>query len=170
MNKKILILTSNHKEWISMVKTFGLNDDAEDIVQEMYMKVDRLNYYDKFIENDRIQKGYVWFMLRSLAFDFIKNEPYKESLESIRKLSYDQYNEEKENYFNNIIDKFEKVKSKWHTYDQLLLDTYFKTNISIRKLSKGSNISLTSMCADIKKIKSTLKQELLNDYNNYING
>lgn len=170
MNNRILLLTSNHKEWISMVKTFGLKDDAEDIVQEMYMKVDRLNYYDKFIENNKIQKGYVWFILRSLSFDFIKNEPFKESLEVLKKVAYEEFNEEKESDFISILNKVESIKNNWHTYDQLLLDTYFKTNISMRKLASGSKISVSSMCNDIQKIKNNLKSELENDYKKYIYG
>ena len=51
-------LTRKHKDWIAIVKSFGVDDYAEDLVQEMYVRVikylrngkdlsygDDINYY-----------------------------------------------------------------------------------------------------------------------------
>ena len=37
-------LTKRHKDWINIVKSFGLKDYAEDLVQEMYIRV--IKYID----------------------------------------------------------------------------------------------------------------------------
>ena len=38
-------LTNRHNDWINIVKSFGLKDYAEDLVQEMYIRV--IKYIDQ---------------------------------------------------------------------------------------------------------------------------
>jgi len=156
MNCKVIILAKYHKEWINIVRSFGAKDEAEDIVQEMYLKCDRLNYYDKFINNDKLNKPYIFFMLRSLYFDYFKQEPYKVDINEIKNLS--TLESEAENCWNNLNEKIKETTSQWHHYDNLLLDAYFKKKTSIRKLAKATNISTSSLFLDIRQLKTKLNE------------
>jgi hypothetical protein len=59
MSKTVLeILSTNHKEWCTVVRSFGEVDNYEDIVQDMYIRV---SGYE--IETCKLTKPYVWMIL-----------------------------------------------------------------------------------------------------------
>ena len=35
------IIAKDHKRWITIAKSFGLEEDAEDLVQDMYIKINQ---------------------------------------------------------------------------------------------------------------------------------
>ena len=63
-------LTNRHSDWINIVKSFGLKDYAEDLVQEMYIRA--LKYIDN--GKDISYKGdinyfYIYQLLRHMTIN-----------------------------------------------------------------------------------------------------
>ena len=55
----------HHKEWIKIAVNFGARDYAEDIVQEAYIRVHKYSNPEKFIKNGKVNKGYMFFIIRN---------------------------------------------------------------------------------------------------------
>ena len=69
MIKQIEIIAKKHKDWVNIARSFGAKTEAEDIVQEMYLRL------DKYIKPDqKITSSFVWITLRNIYFDFLKKE------------------------------------------------------------------------------------------------
>lgn len=70
MIKQIEIIAQKHKDWVNITRSFGCKTEAEDVVQEMYLRL------DKYIKPDqKITSSFVWITLRNIYFDFLKKEP-----------------------------------------------------------------------------------------------
>ena len=71
------IIYEKHKDWINIVRSFGCNKDtAEDIVQESYIKLNRIiNSGANIMYNDtEINYYYVFRTLRSMFLDLKRKE------------------------------------------------------------------------------------------------
>ena len=81
---KLTLLTKHHKDWVKVVNSFGEYFFADDIVQETYLKILRLNHIDKIV-TDTINKSMMWLVLRSVYIDHIrakKNDPHARNREA----------------------------------------------------------------------------------------
>ena len=64
-----------HEDYLRMVKSFGEELLAEDIVQEMYIKLSKYADADKVLrKNGQINKSYIFLTLRCLYYDLQKKE------------------------------------------------------------------------------------------------
>ena len=61
-----------HSEWVATAKSLGAKDYAEDLIQEAYIKIDKYNYQDKIVKDNKIQRGYMFFIIRSLFINYVK--------------------------------------------------------------------------------------------------
>ena len=66
--------------------------------------------------------------------------------------------------------KLAKEISSWHSYDAKLCNTYYLGDMSLRQISKGTNISLTSIFNSVKNYKAILKNKFIEDIEDYLNG
>jgi predicted DNA-binding protein YlxM (UPF0122 family) len=57
----------------------------------------------------------------------------------------------------------------WRDYDKLLFKLYRDSDFSMRDISAGTKISLSSIFHSIKGYKAILKEKLQQDYEDYIN-
>jgi RNA polymerase sigma factor (sigma-70 family) len=146
----LLILSKYHKEWVSIVRSFGGGEVSEDIVQEMYLK-----YNDNFVVNEQPNRAYIWITLRNIFLNEIKQ---KESI------NFEQSEPINENLFETILDKANKEMDTWHWYDKKLFQLYIYQDLSMRDIAKETNISLRSIFSTIKYCRERLQKELKEDY------
>jgi predicted DNA-binding protein YlxM (UPF0122 family) len=66
--------------------------------------------------------------------------------------------------------KLAREINSWHSYDAKLCNTYYSGNMSLRQISKGTNISLTSIFNSIKNYRAILKDKFIEDIEDYLNG
>lgn len=163
-----------HKEWVDTCKALGGGDYSEDIVQEMYIKLHKYATYDKIIKDGILQKGYVFFTLKSIIYT-LKNKQknvYKEELKN--NIAYDDSDIEEHKAFDkfcNSLDDYllsKEKESEW--YRSRLFYIYKETGLSMRKLGELSDISWVSIFYNLKKVKSEIKEEFQEDWDDYING
>ena len=182
------LLYKKHKLWIKYLLEIGCPQDlCEDIVQEMYLKIDR---YIKKNNNsirykDDINIYFVRLTLRSLFMDFCRKQknvnmveinediisdlvevPYKETdmadLDGRQKVINDWYNEEL------YLDLLEQEDINTVNYSKTELEKYylrrifkevFYDQVQLSKLSKDTNITYWSLRNTINIIKKQIKKK-----------
>ena len=182
------LLYKKHKLWIKYLLEIGCPQDlCEDIVQEMYLKIDR---YIKKNNNsirykDDINIYFVRLTLRSLFMDFCRKQknvnmveinediisdlvevPYKETdmadLEGRQKVINDWYNDEL------YLDLLEQEDINTVNYSKTELEKYylrrifkevFYDQVQLSKLSKDTNITYWSLRNTINIIKKQIKKK-----------
>ena len=163
------LLAAYHNEWILIVRSFGETNYPEDVVQEMYLKVDRLDLYNRFIENGEVHKPYVWFMLRTLYLDSIKTKLKTVSLGT----GFDVENESDmtfEQAYGDFLNLLDKEINQWYWYDKKLFELYKDTEFSLRDIEDETKISLTSIFSTIKRCKQKVKDALQEDWEDLKNN
>lgn len=186
--KKIAVY---HDKWISIVKGIGGDMYAEDIVQEMYIKifklVDKRGTYDFLFKNGKLQDGYIFFTLRSILYAYLiqKNKHRKSPIEwLIKNLDKDKQNNPvtfgeltDENYIYDEQDSSSKMEAEerflkkidleslnWSEYDRDIFNIYKDTGMSFREMSKYTKISYTHLFYRVKDCKEKLKDSLQEDW------
>jgi len=181
----IELLSKYHKLWISMGISMGIPSHiVEDFVQEMYL---RLNKYIKepkkimYNETD-VNKFYVYITIKNLYNDYLKErsrhhmvrlddidvtfEIVEPTPEAQRKAEV-----EKQRAEERLIDLIQDEVGSWDRwYDKKLFKVYYETDISMRRLSKDTSISVTSIFNSCKNYKQILNTKFAEDFQDYING
>ena len=151
-------LTDRHKDWIRIVKSFGVGAYAEDLVQEMYIRV--LKYIRKGKDlsyKDDINYLYIYQMLRHMSInlllkkrkinviniDAVKNKTKNAEEINIEKIYYKR---------NNKLDNM-------YWYDAKVY-RIIESGVSIKELSEQSKISYYSLYRTYNKVKNILKNEI----------
>lgn len=163
-----------HQElWIKMLVNLGCKVDvAQDLVQDMYLKLHRLvKDESRIMYKDDINRYFVWVTLRNLYYSYLKdkrNSIFYEILEN-DEIVEKQYDVEEDNAFEKIMSEVEKITSDWHISDQRLFDLYFIQGLSLRAISKGTGIGLSWIHNSILKQKAILRENLSEDLIDYFN-
>jgi RNA polymerase sigma factor (sigma-70 family) len=165
-------IAQRHEFWIQTVKTFGVKDYAEDIVQEMYLKA------WKYIEAGTLREDtvntYVYTILRSLSVDLqreVKRKPMI-SIDEDSSVNLIQEPEDptKEDAFTKITDRLQEEIDSWHWFDKMLFkDIYIDQDKSMREIHKNTNISLATIFNTIKRCKQKCYENVQEDIEDYKN-
>lgn len=158
-----------HKDWVGIVRSFGAGDMSEDIVQDTYLRILRLNYADKFVAGE-VNHGYMWLTLRSVYFDYLRaNKNMEVSIEKFYSIPSEEKNPFKDSASLSLSEKIENEIDSWHWYDAIMFRVYKDSGLSMREISKKSGISLSSIFLTIKTCKKNLKRKVGEDYQDYLN-
>jgi|TARA_B110000459_G_C16479651_1_gene433640 RNA polymerase sigma factor (sigma-70 family) len=166
-------LAVHHLLWIKMLVNLGCKvEDAKDLVQDMYIRLDRLvKDPQKMMYGDEVNRYYVWTTLRNMYFSKLKKDrasifyELRDSDES----EIDDYDTLEDDAFRSITDKIDNITSKWSIYDKKLFELYFIKGLSLRAIAKGSKIGLTSIHTSILNYKQILRENLSEDLIDYFN-
>lgn len=179
------LLSKYHKLWISMGLSMGVPQHlVEDIVQEMYLRLNKYVKNPKKIMYNKtdVNKFYVYITIKNLYNDYLKErnrhqivrlDDIEVTYEIIEPTTEGQLKAEREKQEaeEKLIDMIQDEVSSWDRwYDQKLFKIYYETDISMRKLSKDTNISVTSIFNSCKNYKQILNTKFAEDFQDYING
>lgn len=155
------LLYKKHKDWCDIVESFGVNPDtAEDIVMEMYIKLDKqVKAGTNVMYNEtEINYYYVYRALRNLFLDLKK----KESLYDVvswsdlsEKLKAD-YRSEMIVDYDKLYEKFNKELESLYWYDRKVFEL-IDSGESFQNLSDKTTISYYSLYNTYRKVKKHLK-------------
>ena len=157
--KTLELVYKDHKKWINTVKKMGSHqEEAEDIVGEMYVKVGELvnKGLVPFYGNE-INYFYIYRALRNIFLN-LKNKQKKESkvsLDNALELEDGEYID-----FESENEKVEEALDKMHWYDKKVYNM-LQDECSIRELSEKTNISYHSLYNTFRKVKEELKREII---------
>tara|TARA_R100000329_G_C7598109_1_gene212134 strand:+ start:778 stop:1326 length:549 start_codon:yes stop_codon:yes gene_type:complete len=163
-----------HNDWVKIVNSFGEYNYAEDIVQLSYLALMRYASENKVIKNGKVSRGYMYFTLRSLFYQYY-NKKKKVKKYSIDNGEYDiqipyMDNVEENEAYHKICNLVDNVTDTWHWYDKKLWKLYSQTDMSIRKLASETKISWVSIFNSLKHLKKDLKQKLSEDWEDFKNN
>lgn len=162
-------VAKHHKEWVSLVKQWGEHFYAEDLVQEMYLKLDQATTEEKIVKNGVVNKSYVWFALRSVFIDYQRGKKWeKVSLDNIQ-LPYEAVNLDSESAFGKIFIEIDREIESWHWYDAKLFRLYMNSGMSMREIEEQTKISLSSIFTTLKGCKARIAERIGEDYEDFIN-
>ena len=163
------IVAEHHDRWVKIINSFGEYDYAEDIVQEMYIALQKYSKPESIIKNGKVSNGYVFFTLRSLYYQFYnaKNKVQKVNIDDYKIENFSDIEQEKA--YHKVCTLIDEHIENWHWYDQKLFKLYRDTDMSIRKIAKETGISWVSIFNTLKKCKLDLKENFSEDYDDYLN-
>ena len=188
VNGNLSIIAKDHKKWVKIVRSLGESNYAEDIVQDCYLKIDRLNYYERIIDEGKVSISYMYMLLRSGTNDYHnrnKKETINFNIDDCKLVVTDSFNNDKENAYLAICENVDKEIDAWGWYDREIFKIYrmhwkdketlnrlleeFNGKVSIRKIAKNTNISITTLFHGLKESKKIIKEKFLEDWEDYKN-
>jgi len=155
---------NHHQEWIKIAKVYGLAHNAEDAVQDMYIKLHKYASEEKVFTHGHLNKGYVFFTLKSIVLTYHKNKV--EFLPLDTRLS-DNTDLEEHVAWQQLCRAVEEEQKTWTWYDNLLFQEYKITDQSIRKLAAKYDISWVDVWKTLKKCKLKINENLKDEYEAY---
>lgn len=167
------ILYKHHGEWVAIIKAFGEHFYAEDIVMETYIRIQNGNNEKKAIANGQVNRAFVWIALRNNYLNFArqKRKVQKVGLTNTKELTAPQTTNRLKHQAHEIIMlKIENEMAGWHWYDRDVFKLLASKEISMRKFSRDSKISLSSVANTMNKCKTKLRQAVGEDFEDFING
>lgn len=167
-------LATKNKDWVRIAQSFTGNlEDAQDLVQEMYIRVYEAGKTKAEISygND-VNRYFVWTVLFNMhKTDYRKGNSYK-AIKTYPLLEQDDtfadnYTGEKQESFEVIMDKITDLVSSWNINHRQIFELYYMQGQSLRKISKGTGIGLSWIHAEVKEIREKLIAELGEDVQDF---
>lgn len=164
------ILADQHKEWVKIVRSFGEYELAEDVVQDVYLRIIKYNYQEKILKDGKPNIALMWMMLRNRAFEINKTGSVQFlSLDEVRGVADTEADIERLEALERIHTKIQAEMDSWEWYDTMLFKVYKDGGASMRNISGNSGISLTSIFNTLKNCKERLRDNVGEDYDDYTN-
>jgi len=162
-----------HNDFVRIVRSYGETEFAEDIVQEMYLRLDKYGDKNKiFMADGKINKAYIFFTLRNIFRNLCiqRSKHKKVDLNELKHIPVEFEYISKDEGRNKFEGKIKKEIETWHWYDQMLFKYYRENNWSMREASKNTGIGTASVFRTIKYCKDRLRKNCAEDYEDFING
>ena len=153
-------IANKHKDWINIVRSFGCNNEtAEDIVQEMYIKVQlKLEEgLDIRYGDDDFNYSYVFRILRNLFID-LKRKESKVHIVDIDNVEEEFVVDENTDY-DKALEKIQNQMDQLFWYDKKVYQI-IDDGSSIADLSRKTHIPYYSLYNTFKKVRQKLKKLL----------
>ena len=155
-------IAEKHDDWHRIVLSFGCKESiAEDIVQEMYIRIH--TYITKGVDisyDDDVNHMYIYRTLRSLYIELHRKE------KNIIKTNIDnlaEYIDENENLTKgdvcNAMQQMDSLLDKTFWYDRTVFEI-ISSGTSIAELSRKTNITYYSLYFTHKRVKQLIKDNI----------
>ena len=174
-------IAKNHALWLKMVLNMGCNPNvAEDIVQEMYIRVDRLIKQGKNVmyDEDSANRFYIYLTLKSMYIDYKRAkgkytffEIMDNDVDSIseNQAYYSGMDVEEQEAFTRLYNKILEEINTWDFYNKNLCIAYFTTGLSLDKLVKELGIGRSSIYNTIKNHREIIQDKFKEDVEDFRN-
>lgn len=162
------IVAKEHKYFVNVVRTFGEDNYAEDIVQEMYIRIHKYTSPDKIVKDGQVNKGFIWFVLRNIYVDFCKQKNRIQKTD-LNEATYVMTEKENNEALDKLYEKIDREIESWHWYDEKLFKLYRDSGLSMREIEQKTKISLTSIFHTIKHCKARINAAIKEEYYDVLN-
>jgi DNA-directed RNA polymerase specialized sigma24 family protein len=150
-----------HHVWLSQCAFNFANDklEAENLVQDLYLKMLELKDIKKIMYKDDINLYYLYKMLRSL---FLNNQKKSNPTQAINddmlEIHQEEYSYEIDSEFEEVVKLTNEALDKVHWFDSRLLKVYIEEKHSIQSLHDATGISNSTIWTSMKKTKQYVKE------------
>ncbi len=147
-------LAENHKKWITIAYNMcKCKDKANDIVQDMYLKMYELN--------KSVDDGYIYFVIRSIFIEEKrKQKEFTQDLETIEYLvNKNEYNTLKQsNTFEDLKKEcYDQAYNKLEKHEKVII--HFSSTMGLREFARNSEISISLIQKTKRKLKKLVWEE-----------
>jgi DNA-directed RNA polymerase specialized sigma24 family protein len=152
----MILLAKKHKTWINIVLSFGCSKTiAEDIVQEMYIKILlKLENGLDIMYEDEINYYYIFKVLKTLYID-LKRKGKNIKIINIEDTNLSQYDFDVD--YDEAYDKIKDELKNMFWYDRKVFEI-INEGESIADFSRNSYIEYYSLYNTYRKVKDKLKK------------
>ncbi len=160
MNNSLSDIFKKHNIWIDIVCTFGCNKEtAEDIVQEMYIKIDKKikNGLDINFGTNDYNYYYIFKTLKTLFLDLKRKESKVKTIDIDTATKY--LSDIDNRNYDVVYQDVQNQLNKMYWYDKKVFEI-IESGESIAHLSRKSGIPYYSLYNTYKKVKQKLKKLL----------
>ena len=156
----MILIAKKHKEWIKIVISFGCDKEiAEDIVQEMYIKIQlKLEKGLDIMYGKEINYYYIFKTLKSLFYD-LKRKGKNITIVNIED-NINDFNTEMDINYDSEYEKITDSLSEMYWYNRKVFEI-INGGEKIAELSRKSGIPYYSLYNTYNKVKSKLKKLLI---------
>lgn len=127
------------KDLIVQCRKYKLNkNDTNDIIQELYVKLLRLQDIDNYVYNDEPNMGFVFVVLKNMILNSLNKKSYTINIEDINFDTTDDDIITDDKCYQFILDEIEKIEP-W--FNRKIIELYITKKLSIRTLSKATQIT-----------------------------
>jgi hypothetical protein len=141
---------------------------ADDIVQDMYIKIHKYSNESSVFNKNEVNLFYIYKVLWSIL-----NTYYNEQ-SKFNELKHDIHFEDEpdveEQAWCALMNKIESEIDTWYWYDAGVFRMYRDSKLSFRKLSTKTDISWVSLFNTVKDGKNKIRDKFNEDYEDYKNG
>ena len=160
VQETMVLVAKKHKEWIKIVISFGCDKEiAEDIVQEMYIKIQlKLEKGLNIMYGKEINYYYIFKTLKSLFYD-LKRKGKNITIVNIED-NINDFNTEMDINYDSEYKKITDSLSEMYWYNRKVFEI-INGGEKIAELSRKSGIPYYSLYNTYNKVKSKLKKLLI---------
>jgi len=154
-----------------MAHKFGAGSYAEDLVQEMYI---RLNKYiddpERIMYKDEPNKLFIWVTLRNL----VRKHQTRNDLHVFVDTYHDhpefseEIDREPDELFEQFIDRIWETSKEMYWFDHKMFELYHSSDMSMRDIHKETTISLRTIFTTLNKAKDYVRENLYEEYQEYL--
>lgn len=155
------ILSKQHKKWLRIAQSFGLNEEAEDLVQDMYLKVyDWNGKHNKTLmyNSNEVNYYFVFVVLKNLFNDKMRKA---NKLVKSKQYERDQTTMQISMEYKEQMELIKKEIESWHLYDRKIYELIFQEGYSMLELAKKTGIDYYSIYRTKNKIQKLLNQKII---------
>ena len=163
VEKKMILIAKKHKDWVNITSSFGCTRViAEDIVQEMYIKIQLLlqkGTLNIMFSDNEVNHYYIFKTLKTLYIDFRrkgKNITIVHLDEHISNFGHNYCNHSDVN-FDESYEIIKEALSKMQWYDRRIFEI-INGGESVADFSRKSKINYYTLYFTYKKVKEKLKK------------
>ena len=161
-NNQLVELTYNkHHIWLSQCAYNFTGDklDAENLVQDLYLKLLELKDIKKIMFGNDINLYYCWRMMRSIYLNSLKKTtPTLAINDDMLEIHQEEYSYEADSEFEEMVKLTNEALDKIHWFDSRLLKVYLDEEHSIQSLHDATGISNSTIWTSMKKTKQYVKE------------
>ena len=160
VQETMVLVAKKHKEWIKIVISFGCDKEiAEDIVQEMYIKIQlKLDKGLDIMYGKEINYYYIFKTLKSLFYD-LKRKGKNITIVNIED-NINDFNTQMDINYDSEYEKITDSLSEMYWYNRKVFEI-INGGEKIAELSRKSGIPYYSLYNTYNKVKSKLKKLLI---------
>jgi len=150
-----------HSVWLNQVAyNFTSNkDNAEELVQNLYVKMLEMADITKIMFNDDINLFYLYKMLRSIYLNGIKRSVNHLPIDDdLLELAVDSYSYSADSAFEEQLALTNEALEQTYWFDRELFKTYIEEEHSIQSLHNATGISNSTIWTSMKKTKQLIRE------------
>jgi len=148
-----------HKIWVNICKSFGLDHaTAEDLVQEMYIKLHHITAKGTDISYGDNDVNY-YYIFKTLYTMFLQLKKKQNRVSFISEDILKNIEDSEAVEFQKVEQKFNEEFSKLHWYDQKVFEI-IASGTKISELSRKTTITYISLYNTYRNVKKLLKKKI----------